>query len=150
MKLGWADRATGGKNQDGSRVGVATVAALVWPFPVWVCRMRREPVAAWGVRRGGDVSFFFTVSVSPLFSFLFFSFVFGFLFFFFTFFFFRLTCADMLLTGLAGWDGGLVILIRGPKSFFLFFWEKIYLLNLFFFGPRVPDPLRPSPESVPE
>ena len=93
MKLGWENRANNGKNQDGSRVGMATVVALVWPFPVWVCdgnQWQREAwgmVAAWGVSGGMNRwtaawAFFslclFHLSVSPLFSFLFFSFVFGF------------------------------------------------------------------------
>ena len=93
--------------------------------------------------------FFHCVCLASLFFSLFFL-RFRFSFFLFYIFFFRLTWADGLLTGLAGWDGGQVILIRGPKSFFLFFLGKKLPTKSFFFGPRVPDPLRPLPESVPE
>ena len=86
--------------------------------------------------------FFHCVCLASLFFSLFFL-RFRFSFFLFYIFFFRLTWADGLLTGLAGWDGGEVILIRGPKSFFLFFLEKIYLLNLFFLGPGCRTPLGP-------
>ena len=74
MKLGWADWATDGKNQDGSRVGVATVAAMVWPFPVWVCNGNRWQSEAWWQREAWAAArvFFFIVFVSPLFSFHFF------------------------------------------------------------------------------
>ena len=163
MKLGWVDRATGGKNQDGSRMGMATVAALVWPFLVWVCdgnRWQREAwgmVAAWGVRRerwhepvNGGMSFFFTVSVSPLSLaslFFLFSFVFGFRlfrlflllgfqFFFFTFFF-------LDLHGLMGSWLGQPAGIGGPSHFdkggqvlyFFVFWKTLPTKKNFFLDP---------------
>ena len=163
MKLGWADWATDGKNQDGSRVGVATVAAMVWPFPVWVCNGNRWQSEAWWQREAWAAArvFFFIVFVSPLFSFHFFpSFLvflhfrfslvpfvpfarFSFFHFFFSFynFSFRLTWADGLLTGLPAGIWGPSHFDKGDPSPFFFFFGKILLTNFFFLesgGPGSP------------
>ena len=171
MKLGWADWATDGKNQDGSRVGVATVAAMVWPFPVWVCNGNRWQSEAWWQREAWAAArvFFFIVFVSPLFSFHFFPSFLVFLHFRFSLvpfvpfarfsffhFFFLFTIFLLDLHGLMGsWlgcrlgYGGQVILIKGTQVLFSFFLEKFYLLIFFFWNRGGPGPLKPSPGSIP-